>query len=102
MRLDARYTLKTDDGHLIYVQSKGIFSPRGEDFSAKREARTLTQKDVDWFTRLEFEAGPGPYNWLNSLFAIGVLSMNEAKITIDAYHVTNFLGQAVPAVIAKF
>jgi hypothetical protein len=64
MRLDARYTLKTNDGHFIYVQSKGIFSPRDSDFSSKDEPRTMSQQDVEWFTRLEFETGPGPYNWM--------------------------------------
>ncbi|GIZ48945.1 hypothetical protein CKM354_001198800 [Cercospora kikuchii] len=92
MRLDARYTLKTDDGHFIYVRSKGIFSPREDDFFAKGEPDQMTQSDVEWFTRLQFDAGPGPYNWLNGIMAIGVLSMHDRKIIIDAYRVTNFPG----------
>ncbi|KAK5115265.1 hypothetical protein LTR62_001465 [Meristemomyces frigidus] len=98
MRLDARYTLKTSDGYCIYVQSKGIFSPQREDFFAQGHPDTMSQKEVEWFTRLEFEAGPGPYSWLNSIFAIGVLGMHDRRIVIDAYRLTNFPGMR-PAVL---
>lgn len=61
----------------------------------------MSQSDVDWFTRLQFDAGPGPYNWMNGVFGIGVLSMHEGRIIIDAYRLTNFPGQAVRDVTAK-
>ncbi|USW55963.1 hypothetical protein Slin15195_G092820 [Septoria linicola] len=92
MRLDARYTLKTDEGHFIDVRSKGIFVPQKDGFLSKGIPEQMTQEDVEWFTRLQFTAGPGPYNWLNNVMAIGVLSMHERKIVIDAYRVTNFPG----------
>ncbi|KAF7190938.1 hypothetical protein HII31_08097 [Pseudocercospora fuligena] len=92
MRLDARYTLKTDDGHYIFVKSKGIFAPREDGFLAKRDPANMSQDDVEWFTRLQFETDSGPYNWMNSIMAIGVLSMCDKKIIIDAYRVTNFPG----------
>lgn len=93
MKLDARYTLKTDDGEYIYVRSKGIFSPSADDFFASGHPDSMSHSDVEWFSRLQFDAGSGPYNWMNSIFAIGVLSMHERKIIIDAYRVTNFPGQ---------
>lgn len=93
MQLDARYTLTTDDGHFIYVRSKGIFAPRDESLFANGRPDDIGQSDVDWFTRLQFDAGPGPYNWMNGIFAIGVLSKQEKRINIDAYQVTNFAGQ---------
>ncbi|THV70029.1 hypothetical protein D6D19_01682 [Aureobasidium pullulans] len=90
MRLDARYTLKTDDGHCIYVRSKGIFKPGpGVDINPATRTR-MTQDEVEWFTRLQFEAS-GPYDWMNSVFGIGVLAMDESKILIDAYELTNFM-----------
>ena len=90
MRLDARYTFKTDDGHYIYVRSKGIFSPFADDFFATGHPDNMSQADLEWFTRLQFDAGPGLYNWMNGIFAVGVLSMHERKIVIDAYRLTNF------------
>lgn len=91
MQLNARYTLQTDDGHFIFVRSKGIFAPHVEDFFANGRPDNIGQSDVDWFTRLQFEAGPGPYNWMNGIFAIGVLSKQEKRINIDAYQVTNLV-----------
>lgn len=101
MRLDARYTLKTDDGHYIFVKSKGIFSSREHGFLAKRDLADMTQDDVEWFTRLQFETDSGPYNWMNSVMALGVLSMSDKKIIIDAYRVTNFPGLPPRDVRAK-
>lgn len=102
MRLNARYTLKTHDGHFIYVRSKGVFAPRTEDLPARGgPPRTISQSQVDWFTRLQFDTGPGPYSWMNGMFAIGVLSMHEGRINIDAYRVTNAPGEAVRDVKAK-
>lgn len=92
MRLDARYTLRTHDGHFIDVRSKGTFVPHEDDFLSAGIPEQVTQEDVEWFTRLQFSAGPGPYNWLNNIMAIGVLAMHERKIIIDAYRVTNFPG----------
>ncbi|KAI5236367.1 hypothetical protein E4T43_08666 [Aureobasidium subglaciale] len=90
MRLDARYTLKTDDGHYIYVRSKGIFKPGpGVDIEPRTRTR-MTQDEVEWFTRLQLEAS-GPYDWMNSIFGIGVLAMEDNKILIDAYELTNFM-----------
>lgn len=53
----------------------------------------VTQDQADWFTRLQFEAGQGPYEWMNYVFAVGVLTMHEGKIVIDAYKLTNFPGR---------
>jgi hypothetical protein len=91
MWLDARYTFRTDDGHLIYVKSKGVFFPQSEDFIRHEN---MSQSEVDWLTRLQFEAdGAGPYNWMNGIFAVGVLAMHKRKIIIDAYRMTNFPGK---------
>ena len=91
MRLDARYTLRTDDGHYVYIRSKGVFKPGPGKPPVPPNQTNITQDEVDWFTRLQFETGSGPYEWLNDLFAIGVLAMHDGRILIDAYEVTNFL-----------
>lgn len=92
MKLDARYTLKTNDGYYIYVRSKGIFHPDPSLSSHYSLPPTeISQDQADWFTRLQFEASQGPYEWMNFVFAVGVLTMNDGKIVIDAYRLTNFL-----------
>lgn len=94
MRLDARYTIKTDDDAFIFIKSKGTFSGHPSGPAAIDPSRgpptEFSQDQVEWFTRLQFEAPPGRYNWMNGVFAIGVLAMSEKRIIIDAYRVTNF------------
>jgi hypothetical protein len=94
MKLDARYTLKTSDGYHIYVRSKGIYQPE-PSLSSNDGSPPLnvTQDQADWFTRLQFEASEGPYDWMNFVFAVGVLTMHEGNIVIDAYKLTNFPGR---------
>jgi hypothetical protein len=89
MRLDARYTLKLDTGDYVYIRSNGIYSP---DSTISRDGQSspanVTQDQADWFTRLQFEAS-GEYDWMNYIFAVGVLTMHESRIIIDAYQITN-------------
>lgn len=97
MRLNARYTVKTDDGHYLYIKAKGIFNagPNQSEpilSESRPPPENISQDEVEWFTHLNIEAGPGPYHWLNSVIAIGVLAMHEKKIVIDAYRITNFPG----------
>ncbi|EME43374.1 hypothetical protein DOTSEDRAFT_131671, partial [Dothistroma septosporum NZE10] len=42
---------------------------------------------------IQLDAAPGPSNWMNSVFAIGLPPMYERKIMIDAYSVTNLEGE---------
>lgn len=95
-KLDAKYTLKTSDNHSILVHSFGIYS-RGPTKPASSPStpppETVTQNQVEWFTHIELEApGDSPYNDLNSVLAVGILSQSGGKIYIDVYRLTNFPG----------
>ncbi|KAJ3523223.1 hypothetical protein NM208_g12534 [Fusarium decemcellulare] len=93
-RLNALYTLRTDDGVNILVKAKGIYrsGPGVEDKVAEKD--TVTQDEVEYFTHLRFEApGESPYGWMNGIVAIGVMTMWEGKPVIDCYRLTNFPGK---------
>jgi hypothetical protein len=100
MALDAHYTTKTDDGCYLYIRAHGLYRPGPETDYAKQVAAnpairpppTVTQDDVEFFSHLRIEAGPGKYNWLNGLVCVGVMSCEEDRILIDAYYLTNFEG----------
>lgn len=98
MLLNARYTIKTDDDHFLYIRSKGLCSGapgRPAVHADPTVALTsITQDEVEWFTHMKIEAGAGPYNWMNGIVAVGVLAMHEARLFIDAYRLTNFPGLA--------
>ena len=98
MTLDARYTVKTVDNHYLFIQAHGLYRPGPDSKYAKqvhdnpnmRPPSTVTQNDVEFFSHLRIETGPGPYNWLNGLVCVGVMSCEGDRILIDCYHLTNF------------
>ena len=109
MTLDARYTVKTDDGSYIFVQAHGLYRPGPGTAYQKSVAEnpaqapqpTVTQDDVEFFSHLRLEAGPGKYNWLNGLVCIGVMCCVGTRIVIDAYHLTNFPGMQPESVMVN-
>ncbi|KAL1852146.1 hypothetical protein VTK73DRAFT_9264 [Phialemonium thermophilum] len=93
-RLDARYTIVTDDGHHILVQAKGVFrlGPGVEDPGYAKPS--ASQDEVEYFSHLTYEApGDSPYNWMNDAVSVGVMTMWEHQVVIDSYRLTNFPGQ---------
>lgn len=127
MRLEARYLLRTIEtdtdadgrgGWNILVNSNGLYRPGpGTEYAklveeAAREGKaaeevkppeTVTQDDVEFFTHVTFEAdGQGPYNWLNGLVCVGVLTCVEGtRIVLDCYALTNFGGREVEGVVVR-
>jgi hypothetical protein len=68
--LDARYTLRTDDGALIYVSNRGVRHGPPEVLT-----RLARGEDVDpalYYFRATptFETGSAQYVWLNNLVAV--------------------------------
>jgi hypothetical protein len=91
IRLDARYTLETDDGHYVLVNARGVYQQGPEADPRTEAAPTVTQDDVEYFTHLSFEASSaGPYSWMNALVAVGVMTMYKNQPIIDCYRLTNF------------
>lgn len=109
MTLEAHYTIKTDDGSYLYVRAHGLYRPGPDtDYAKSVEAdplskppQTVTQDDVEFFSHLRLEAGPGKYNWVNGLVCIGVMTCHRDRIIIDAYYLTNFENKPPESVMAK-
>ncbi|KAJ5778151.1 hypothetical protein N7520_001397 [Penicillium odoratum] len=109
MTLDARYTVRTTDCHYLYIRAHGLYRPGpGTNYAKQVESNPtmippsiVSQNDVEFFSHLRVEAGPGPYNWLNGLVCLGVMVCEGEKIWIDAYHLTNFPGIKPESVMVK-
>ena len=85
--LDARYTLQTDDGALIYVNNKGY--RHGPKDVIERMARG---EDVDpalYYMRATpwFETSAPQYAWLNRTICVATGARRPAAVELDFYEV---------------
>lgn len=80
--LDARYTLKTDDGALIYVQNKGIRTGTPEVLARLGRGEPVDPSEYYMRTSATFEVLGEKYSWLSKLIAVssGVRLKNEVLL----------------------
>ncbi|WP_433239135.1 DUF3237 domain-containing protein [Streptosporangium sp. CA-135522] len=85
--IDTRYTLRTRDGALIYLQTSGIRHGPPEVM-----ARLAGGEEVDpaeYYFRLfcRFETGAPGYHWLNRSLAVASGRRTPGAVLYDAYEV---------------
>lgn len=85
--LEARYTLRTQDGALVYVRNRGVRS--GPPGVLARLARGEAVDPASYYfrTRPEFETGAPQYAWLNDLLAVCSAVRAANSVTLDFYAV---------------
>lgn len=85
--LNALYTLKTDDGTLIYINNRGMRSATPE--TAQRIANGESVNPDDYYFRAapSFEAPPGKYDWLNRALFISKGIRAPKGVTIQVWQV---------------
>jgi hypothetical protein len=84
--LDVRVTLRTDDGELIYMQSKGFLRYARE---VARRVLSGTADPDEYYLResTTFETGSSRYQWLNSIVAVGVGWYGPSMVGMSIYEV---------------
>ena len=85
--LDARYTLRTHDGGLIYVNNRGL--RHGPPDVLARIARGDEVDPAQYYFRTTpvFETGAANYLWLNTLIAIASGMRRRDAVVLDVYKV---------------
>jgi hypothetical protein len=80
--LEARYTLKTDDGVLIYIQNKGIRTGKPEVLARLGKGEKVDPSEYYMRTYATFEVAEGKYNWMTKgiFVATGMRSANSVVI----------------------
>jgi hypothetical protein len=86
--LDARYTLETDDGVLVYVVNRGYRHGPAEVMQ-----RISTGEDVDagsYYMRTTplFETGDARYAWLNRIVCVASGARRPAAVELEVFEVT--------------
>jgi hypothetical protein len=86
--LDARYTLETDDGALIYVNNKGY--RHGPKDVIERMARGEEVDPALYYMRATpwFETSAPRYAWLNRTICVATGARRAAAVELDFYEVT--------------
>ena len=85
--LEAKYTLQTDDGALIYITNWGLrHGPK--EIMDKMMAGVYVPPDAYYFRTVpRFEAGAEKYAWLNGMIAVASGERQADKVMINVFEV---------------
>lgn len=86
--LEARYTLQTHDGALIYVQNWGLRHGPPPVLAALARGEAVHPASYYMRTTPLFEAGDDRYRWLNDLVAVCSGVRRTDAVVLDFYGVT--------------
>ncbi|MBE0612530.1 MAG: DUF3237 domain-containing protein [Burkholderiales bacterium] len=88
VEVEARYTLETDDGALIYISNWGL--RRGPPAVIARLAAGEKVDASEYYFRTSpvFETGAPRYAWLNGIIAVAAGERRADAVIITAYEVT--------------
>jgi hypothetical protein len=86
--LEARYTLETDDGALIYVSNWGLRHGPQEVMARLAAGEKVDASEYYFRTTPIFETGAPGYEWLNAIVAIAAGQRLANEVIITVYEVT--------------
>lgn len=85
--LEAKYTLETEDGALIYVTNWGLRHGPPETMQKIDTGHEVDPADYYFSTNPRFETGSSKYYWLNKLVAIASGERRASEVIITVYEV---------------
>ena len=85
--LDARYTLETGDGALIYVRNRGYRHGPADVLKKLSLAETVDPSLYYMRTTPSFETGDARYSWLNRMVCVATGARHAAAVELDVYEV---------------
>jgi hypothetical protein len=86
LELDVRGTLRTDDGHLIYVYYRGILHAPPAIFQRMQQGeRDIDPAEYYFRTTPVFETGSEQYGWLNRIVSVGVGRRTPSGVAYMVY-----------------
>jgi hypothetical protein len=85
--LDARYTLETDDGALVYVRNRGYRHGPPEVIARLAKGEPLDASLYYMRTTPWFETGDARYAWLNRLVCVATGARRAAAVELEVFSV---------------
>ena len=85
--VEARYTLETHDGDLIYISNWGYRHGPPEVIKRLNSGEKVDPSEYYFRTLPKFETGSTEYAWLNSLICVAVGERRSDEVLITVYEV---------------
>jgi hypothetical protein len=86
--LDARYTLETSDGALIYVRNRGYRHGPADILKRLASGESVDPGLYYMRTTPRFETGDARYAWLNRIICVASGARRRAAVDLDVFEVT--------------
>ena len=85
--LDARYTLETEDGALIYVRNRGLRHGPAEVIKRLAAGEVVDPKTYYMRTTPSFETGDARYAWLNRMVCVATGARRAAAVELEVFEI---------------
>jgi uncharacterized protein DUF3237 len=85
--LDARYTLETEDGALIYVRNRGLRHGPAEVIKRLAAGESVDPKTYYMRTTPSFETGDARYSWLNRMVCVASGARRAAAVELEVFEI---------------
>ena len=82
---DIRYTLQTDDGNLLYVQSRGVRHGSPEVFARLARGEDVDASEYTFRTSTQIETAAPRLDWLNKGVFISVGGRRPGSVIYETY-----------------
>jgi len=86
--LDARYTLETSDGALIYVRNRGVRHGPADVLKKLSSGKNVDPALYYMRTTPSFETGDARYAWLNRIVCVATGARRPAAVELEVFEVT--------------
>ena len=82
---DIRYTLQTDTGHLLYVQSRGVRHGSAEVLARLGRGEDVDPSEYTFRTATQIETAAPELSWMNRGVFIGVAGRQRGGVIYETY-----------------
>ena len=85
--MDVRLTVRTGEGHLVYVHYTGVRAGPAEVLARLNRGEAVPPEDYYFRTAVRFETGAAELDWMNRVVAVGVGQRPPSGPVYDVYAV---------------
>ena len=82
---DIRYTLRTEEGHLLYVQAKGVRHGSPEVLARLAQGEDVDPSEYTFRTTAEIQTAESALSWLNRGVFISVGARQPSGVIYETY-----------------